>query len=334
MAAYTTIDAPEAYFQVRAFTGNQGTLAVTLDGDTDMLPTMVWIKPRETASYGTIVWDSVRGVTDYIETNSNGVEGEGLSGVDSFDSDGFTLGSYRGANDSAGNIAWCWKESATAGFDIVLYTGSGSARTISHSLSAVPHLILVKNRDAADPFQVYHHGNTAAPETDYLVVDTDAATADAADRWNDTAPTSSVFSLGDGDEGNTNTEDYIAYCFAEKQGFSKFGTYVTTNNANGPFNWCGFRPAVLIVKFSSQTGPWIAVDNKRDPINQMDAMLRLDTAAAEVDQSGVDFDFLSNGFKVRGTSGWINEPAGSTISWIAFAESPFVNSKGVPNNAR
>ena len=136
--AYTTIDDPEAYFQARAFTGNQGTLAVTLDGDTDMLPTMLWIKPRETASYGWKVWDSVRGATTYVETNYAGAEGTG-SGVDSFDSDGFTLGSYRGANDSAGNIAWCWKESATAGFDIVLYTGSGSARTISHSLSAVPH---------------------------------------------------------------------------------------------------------------------------------------------------------------------------------------------------
>ena len=327
--AYTTIDDPEAYFQVRAFTGNQGTLAVTLDGDTDMLPTMVWIKPRETASYGTKVWDSVRGVTDYIETNSNGVEGEGLSGVDSFDSDGFTLGSYRGANDSAGNIAWCWKETADAGFDIVTYTGNETARTISHSLSAVPHFIIVKNRDSARSWTV---GSKGMPSWSYhLYLDTSDDQNSDDNMFNGTTPTSSVFSLGNATETNETDDKMIAYLWSEKQGFSKFGSYIGNGAADGTFVYLGFRPAFVLAKNTTDGHNWWCADNKRDTFNVMGKLLRLDVANAET--SGTIIDFLSNGFKLRETGTDRNESAANII-YMAFAEQPFVNSNGVPANAR
>jgi len=334
MAVYTAIDDPEAYFQVRAFTGNQGTLAVTLDGDTDMLPTMVWIKPRETASYGTKVWDSVRGATNYIETITDAAEGTGLSGVDSFDSDGFTLGSYRGANDSAGNIAWCWKESADAGFDIVTYTGTGSARTISHSLSAVPHFIIQKERNEASNWKVYHHKNTSAPETDYLTLNTTAATDDYADYWNDTAPTSSVYSIGSAADINGSSDTYVTYLWSEKQGFSKFGSYTGNGNADGTFVYTGFKPAYVLFKQTSASGEkWYIFDSKRNTFNLTNELLFTSDLAESVNTTGAPIDILSNGFKIRGTDAAGNA-SGSTYIYMAFAEAPFVNSNGVPCNAR
>ena len=345
MAVYTQIDNPELYFQCKLYAGDgNSTQAITLDGDEDMQPNLVWLKNRTDQVWH--VWtDSVQGAGAANGLSTNSTEGAGGGNkasygfLSAFGSDGFTVseGSSNASmsNQSSKNyVAWCWKESADAGFDIVSYTGNGSNRTISHSLSAVPHVKIVKSVGETYGWQVYHHRNTAAPETDYLEFSKDDATADNATSWNDTAPTSSVFSLGTTDAINKNTVEHIAYLFTEKQGFSKFGSYVTNNSTDGPFCFCGFRPAFLMVKFTSQTGPWIMVDNKRDTFNQMDAMVRADTDAAEADTSGVDFDFLSNGFKVRGTSGWINEPAGSTICYMAFAEAPFVNSNGVPCNAR
>ena len=334
MAVYTQIDNPELYFQCKLYTGTGSAASITLDGDEDMQPDLVWFKKRSSTE-SHYVYDAVRGVTKEIYANSTAAEDTDANSLTGFNSDGFSIGNANQLSESNETmVAWCWKESATAGFDIVGYTGNGSNRTISHSLSAVPHVKIVKSRGGVYGWQVYHHKNTSAPETDYLELAKDDATADNATSWNDTAPTSSVFSLGTTDAINKDTVTHIAYLFTEKQGVSKFGSYVTNNSTDGPFCFCGFRPAFLMVKFTSQTGPWIMVDNKRDPFNQMDAMVRADTDAAEADTSGVDFDFLSNGFKVRGTSGWINEPAGSTICYMAFAEAPFVNSNGVPCNAR
>ena len=333
--AYTSIDDPEAYFQAVTYTGNGSTQSITLPGSTDMQPDLIWIKERNAGSSHAIT-DSVRGTTKKLKSDDTDAEETNTNLITSFDSDGFGLGDNGNSNQSASQtyVAWCWKESATAGFDIVGYTGNATNRTISHSLSAVPGVVLVKSRGGVFGYGMYHHRNTSAPETDYLSINNSDATVDDSVFWNDTAPTSSVFSLGTTDAINKDTVTHIAYLFTEKQGFSKFGSYVTNNSTDGPFCFCGFRPAFLMVKFTSQTGPWIMVDNKRDPFNQMDAMVRADTDAAEADTSGVDFDFLSNGFKVRGTSGWINEPAGSTICYMAFAEAPFVNSNGVPCNAR
>ena len=331
MAVYTTVDDSEAYYQNALYTGNGGTQSITFAGTTDMQPDLVWNKSRSNTEEHNM-WDPVRGATVGLVIQSSS-ESTWSTGVTSFNSDGWTMGLLDSCNSNTVTfVAWCWKESATSGFDIVGYTGNGSARTISHSLSAVPHVILLKNRDTSDAWRVYHHRNTSAPATDYLDLDNTSATTDAADVWNDTAPTSSVFSVGDASNVNENTEDYIAYLFSEKQGFSKFGSYVGNGNADGPFVYTGFKPAFVMMKESTSASAWTMVDGGREPFNEAGAktsFCNLNTAEA----TGSGVDFLSNGFKLRSTDTNSNAD-GETSIYIAFAEAPFVNSNGVPCNAR
>jgi hypothetical protein len=182
-------------------------------------------------------------------------------------------------------------------------------------------MIIVKNRDQADAWQVYQAANTANPETDYLVLNTTAATADALDRWNDTAPTSSVFSLGDGVEVNTNTEDYVAYCFAEVEGFSKFGGYTGNGSADGTFVYTGFKPAFFLLKNSTSAGnSWHILDTVRGTFNVYGPSLANHTNAAEVTYT--IGDVLSNGFKLRDTNAAWNG-SGDVYIYMAFAENPF-----------
>jgi len=330
--AYTTIDDPSAYFKIQLYTGN-GTddTAITFsDTDTAMQPDLIWIKDRssETSSY---IADSVRGSTKRLRSDLPNAEATHTDAVKSFDSNGITLGDQGAVNSNTSLYPlWAWKESATSGFDIVAYTGNGTDDTdISHNLSAVPKVIIVKNRSAADAWQVYHGANTAAPETDYLVLDDDAATADAADRWSDEAPTSSVFTLGDADEVNTNTEDYIAYLFSEKQGFSKFGSYEGNGNADGPFIYTGFRPTFVMTKSTDSTSAWEIFDSKREGYNvDNDALV---ANATTVEATADQIDLLSNGFKLRIAT---DPNVAETYIYMAFAEAPFVNSNGVPCNAR
>jgi hypothetical protein len=295
-----------------------------------MQPDLVWIKNRDAAD-SHCVFDAVRGATEVIHSDATNAETTDADTLTSFDSDGFALGADVKVNTNTEDyVSWNWKESATAGLDIVSYTGNGTDDTdISHNLSATPNLIMVKNRDAADAWQVYHHKNTSAPETDYMVLDTTAATADAADRWSDEAPTSSVFTLGDGAEVNTNTENYIAYCFAEKQGFSKFGSFESNGNADNVFCYLGFRPALVITKSIDSTSSWQMFDNKREGYNVDNDALVAEATTAEVTTDYIDL--LSNGFKVRTAS---DPGVAETYVFAAFAESPFCTSSGVPNNAR
>ena len=219
--AYTTIDNPELYFQAKLYTGTGSSASITLDGDEDMQPDLVWIKKRN-AAVGHRVYDAVRGVQNTLYTHDPATEATGQSTtLTAFNSDGFTLGADTGNGEVNINtetyVAWCWKESATAGFDIVGYTGNATDDVdISHSLSAVPHVIIVKNRDNAnnENWNVYHHKNTSAPETDYLSWNSTDGTVDDSVFWNDTAPTSSVFSLGTTDAINKNTVTHIAYCLS------------------------------------------------------------------------------------------------------------------------
>ena len=333
--AYTAIDDPSAYFKVQLWTGNvTADRAITFDDtDTDMQPDFIWIKNRETAK-NHIVVDSVRGVTKYLYANGTEVEGTDATRVTSVQSDGFTIGESTQTNaNGEGNVAWCWKESATSGFDIVTYTGNGTDDTdISHNLSAVPHLIIVKNLGANEDWNVYHQKNTSAPETDYLQLNINNATADAADRWSDEVPTSSVFTVGDNSDVNQDATGFVAYCFAEKQGFSKFGGYTGNGNADGSFVYLGFRPAFIIAKRSDASGyDWTMMDSKRSPFNEADDWLYPDLTAVEDTNGAVDF--LSNGFKIRQTHSYWNT-SGASYIYAAFAEAPLVNSNGVPCNAR
>ena len=335
MAVYTAIDDPEAYFQVKIYAGDSTNHALTFDGDTDTQPDAVWIKERDDA-INHYLYDSVRGVGKRLQVNIDNAEGDTDSTwFASFDSDGFSIGSEDNINDTGDNyVAWCWKE-ASGIFDIDAYEGTGSARTEAHSLSAVPHLMIVKSRDGAYNWAVYHHKNTGASgsaEDEGIFLNLTNATDSSPVQWNDTAPTSSVFSLGTGNQTNRSGDSYIAYLWSEKQGFSKFGGYTGNGNADGPFIYTGFRPAMVIIKWVSGSNRWVISDNKRDIDNPVIGELNPDASTAE-DTASTPFDFLSNGFKIRRTGDVFNN-SGGTYIYMAWAEAPFVNSNGVPCNAR
>ena len=332
MAAYTTIDNPELYFQCKLYTGNGSTNAITLDGDENMQPDLLWLKRRD-GSDNHILFDDVRGVTKGIYADLNNAEDNLSDSLSSFNTDGFTLGADTASSGTINGssetyVAWCWKESATAGFDIVSYTGNATVRTISHSLSAVPHFIIIKNRDTSRSWLV---GSKGLPSWSYHVyLDTTDDQNSDNNMFNGTTPTSSVFSLGNADEGNQNADKMIAYLWSEKQGYSKFGKYVGNANANGPFVYTGFKPAYVMVK-GDRADNWQIMDNKRNGYNVISPRLEASTNAAEYTNL-TNCDFLSNGFKVRSDDSHMNYA--NNYIYMAFAEAPLVNSNGVPCNAR
>ena len=330
--AYTTIDNPELYFQVKLYTGDGSTPSITLDGDEDMQPDVVWIKNRD-ATDSHCLFDAVRGATEVLHVDTSALEATDADTLTSFDSDGFALGADDKVNTNTENyVAWCWKESATAGFDIVTATGTGSAHTIAHSLSAVPHLMISKEKSGSiNDWRMYNHKNTSAPETDSIIINETSGTEDNATHWNDTAPTSSVFTVGTGSVTNRTDSTYVYYLWTEKQGFSKFGEYTGNGNADGTYVHLGFRPAFLILKRTDGTQGWLMWDNKRLGYNPDNNHLQ----PHDNDAFGTadTLDLLSNGFKIR-ESGAGTNASGSKFIYIAFAEAPFVNSNGVPCTAR
>ena len=349
--AYTTIDNPELYFQTVLYTGNGlDNRDITLPGDEDMQPDLVWLKSRNTNNYNHFWTDSVRGATKYIKSDATSAENTLSGSVKAFNSDGFRVGTEADVNNNTTTyVAWNWKAggsassnsdgsitssvsaSTTAGFSIVKYTGTGSDMTVGHGLNAVPKIIIVKALDtSSDPWWTYHAslGNSAKLRLNQ----TQASQTTSDYIWNQTDPTSSVFSLDGTNAGaNANGNDFIIYCFAEKKGYSKFGSFVGNANTNGPFVYTGFRPAWVLIKNSSANGEnWNLFDSKRNGFNGSGEALRPNTNEAEYDRN---VDFLANGFKVRDSSGEVSG-SGNTMVYLAFAESPFVNSNGVPTNAR
>ena len=323
--AYTTIDNPTDYFNTVLYTGNATARSITGVG---FQPDWVWNKTRS-AGQNHFIYDSVRGASKDIRSNQTGAEGTS-DAVTAFNSDGFSVGSGNDGNENSQTyVNWNWKETATAGFDIVSYTGNGShPRTISHSLSAVPQMIIIKDRDQGTDWFVYHQGIN---NTHCLLLNTTNAQI-STDVWNDTTPTSSVFSLGTGDV-NTNNIKYIAYCFSEKKGFSKFGSYTGNGNADGTFVYTGFKPAFVLVKATSISGEsWQLNDTKRKTFNVNSTSLFPNLSNAE-SSTAMYVDMLSTGFKARETGNGVN---GSGVSYIymCFAESPFTTSTGIPTTAR
>jgi len=331
--AYTTIDDPTAYFQCKLFTGNASSNAITFDGNTNMQPDFVWVKSRSQA-YGHMLYNSVSGVGKYLSAESNAAENANAPDtLTAFGSNGFTLDDQDNANYTNGGtgVAWNWKESADAGFDIVTYTGNQTARTISHNLGAVPKMMIVKTRSTTGNWGVYHVGLGTANKR--LELDSSAAADTGTSVWNDTDPTSSVFSVGNNDRiTNGNGMTYVAYLFAEKQGYSKFGSYTGNGNADGTFVYTGFKPAWFMMKNTASGNNWHMMDNKRDSDNVVEQLLKANASDAENTTSG-KMDFLSNGVKIRSTSTGANG-SGATYIYMAFAENPFVTSTGVPATAR
>ena len=328
-------------FQTELYTGNgtaigSGGKAVTFSGNSDMDPDLVWIKNRD-ATDDHAVYDSTRGTTKQIETNNNDAETTQSEGLTTFGSDGFTVGSLDQVNTNTEDfVSWNQTESATSGFDIVTWTGNATNRTISHSLSAVPKFMIVKGTAARD-WIVYHVETASDPSTTYMRLDTEAAVATESTIWNDTMPTSSVFSVGTGNGVNANTETYVGYLWAEVEGFSRFSIYTGTGNANGPFIYCGFRPQLVIIKKRAGGGSNIESWNMYDAsINTYNTgtttgmyLLRANDNAAAEQASGENIDILSNGFKIRSSDDPNN---GNTDPYLvmAWAYNPFGGDGSAP----
>jgi hypothetical protein len=339
----STIVKGNTVMDATTYTGTGASLSVT--NASAFKPDFVWVKGRSGATDHAL-YDSVRGTTKDLVSNSTAAETTQAQGLTAFGTGGFTVGTLAKMNTSAATyVGWQWQAgqgtnttntdgsitstvsaNTTAGFSVVTYTGTGANATVGHGLGVAPKMIIVKNRDAADAWQVYHAANTANPETDYLVLNTTASTVDAATRWNDTLPTSTVFSIGNGVEVNTNTEKYVAYCWSEIAGFSRFGSYTGNASTDGPFIYTGFRPKFVMIKCSSSAtnGVWLIKDTSRNLYNTANANLYADQSLAEDTISTVNIDLLSNGFKLRGTYAGIN--AAQTYIYMAFAENPFKNS--------
>ena len=341
--SYTDIDKPSDYFNTVLYTGNAGTLNVTGVG---FSPSLVWIKGRGYAD-SQVLTDTVRGTTKCLSSDSNTAEFTQTNGLTAFGGDGFTLGNWSAINRASTTVAWNWKAGGSAstntagsinssvsvnqeaGFSIVSYAGSSSNVTVGHGLGVTPKMIIFKNRNSATSWTVYHEilGNAKR-----LVLNNTGAEEGTNQFSFGTSPTSSVFALGGGyGDVNTNGATFIAYCFAEKQGYSKFGSYIGNGDSDGTFVYTGFKPAFVIFKRSSGTGNWQLLDNKRLGYNVENHTIYPNSTIVEQDET--DGDILSNGFKLRNT-GTDGNGSGSTYIYMAFAENPFTTSSGVPATAR
>jgi hypothetical protein len=316
-----SIKKPSAYMDVKLYSGTNASQSITGLG---FSPDLIWFKNRTGTAYHGL-FDSVRGRAAGLSSNVTDAESTSSAGNDlvSFDANGFTLGPVQNWNSTNGSgnsiVAWCWDESATPGFDIVTYTGNGTARTIAHSLGVAPKMIIVKDRTSGTNNWIVGHDSIAWTNRLYLN-DTSASTA-ASTTWNNTAPTSSVFSVGTSTQTNTNSNNYVAYLWSEVAGFSKFGSYTGNGSSDGPFVFCGFRPRWILIKTSSTTGNWHVMDAVRETSNAITARLFPNLNNAE--QTGsTDIDFLSNGFKIRNNISGFNDN-GVTHVYAAFAEAPF-----------
>ena len=340
--AYTDIDKPSDYFNTKLYTGTGASNSITGVG---FQPDWTWIKNRSiTANHH--LFDVIRGATKYILTNSSNAEATDSQQLQSFDSDGFTVGTNGNVNGSGNNIvAWNWLASnttasntvgdinstvsvnITSGFSIVSWTGNGTAgATIGHSLGTTPSMIITKSRSAGGGWYTYHKSEGA---TKFFQLSTNDGSTSNSTIWNNTEPTSSVFSTGTAfDNGTT----YIAYCFAEKKGFSKFGSYTGNGNADGTFVYTGFKPAWLMVKRTDSTESWGIIDNKRQIYNPNNTRLFANLNVAD-DTSELGIDLLSNGFKIRNS--WLgNNASGGSYFYMCFAESPLVGTNNIPATAR
>ena len=330
------INKPTDYFNTVLYTGTGSAQDIT---GLDFQPDFNWIKRRNTTGSHRIQ-DAVRGTTNYLQSDKTDAEASG-GDVDAFLSNGFSLDGSATAYNASGSTyaSWNWLASnttasntdgsitstvsanTTSGFSIVSYTGTGANATVGHGLGSAPKMIIVKERDNANNWVVYHSSLGA---TKQLILNETDAEASFTVTWNDTEPTSSVFSVGTNLATNRSGGGLIAYCFAEVKGFSKFGTYTGNGNADGTFIYTGFKPAFVMVKRTDTTNAWLMHDIKRSTLNPMDNQLFANTSGTEdTTSTNNNFDFLSQGFKCRNTGGAYNA-SGGTYIYMAFAEEPLV----------
>ena len=331
-----TIPAGNLFMNATLYTGTGATATITNGAAGQAFqPDLVWIKVRSTG-YSHRLVDSVRGATKLLYSDLTNAESTDAASLTAFNSNGFSLGSAAGTNDTSQTfVGWQWKAGGTAvtntsgtissqvsanttsGFSVVTYTGAGSTGTIGHGLGVAPSMIIVKPRNVVDNWYCYHAslGNAQAV---YLNL-TNASGASPS--WNSTSPTSTLFTVASNLVTNTNT--YVAYCWAPIAGFSQFGSYTGNGSADGPFVYTGFRPKFVMIKRtdSSTNGDWRILDSSRDTYNVSQNALYANLALAE-DSSVTVEDFLSNGFKLRTAINGYNG-SGATYIYAAFAENPF-----------
>jgi hypothetical protein len=337
--AYTTINKSTVYFNNKIYTGNAGTQSITGVG---FQPDMTWIKRRGSAEDHAL-FDAVRGATKRITPSRDYTEATQTGSLTSFNSDGFSLGNGDSVNGSDNYASWNWKANGagsantdgtisstvsantTSGFSVVSWNGNSG--TVGHGLGAKPAMIIVKSRQTANNWVVMHQGLTGGMDTNVVVLnDTGAEGGGGAGM---AEPTSSVFTITSGLAANDNN---IAYCFAEKQGYSKFGTYIGNGNNDGPFVYTGFKPSfVMTIRKDGASGRGM-LDNKRPGYNVTHQYLLANDAQAEQNDGSWSMDLLSNGWKARYNNGNFNANGGTYI-YVAFGQS-IVGSNNIPATAR
>ena len=353
--AYTTIDDPGLFFTAFLYPGAAG--AFVAHTGVGFQPDWTWHKSRTSTGWHGVA-DVVRGVDadpgcKALYTNSNSAEESNTTEyLDGYQSDGFKTGENGSFGAPSNNyVAWCWKANGsgsantagsinttktsantTSGISINTFSGTGSNATIGHGLGVAPTVILCKNRaSGSDNWNWNNFSISSLGNTGRIYFNEADGNSAAAAAWNSTAPTSTLVSLGS--NGENNGSSMLLYAFAPIQGFSKFGSYVGNGNADGTFVYTGFRPAWVMYKRIDGSGSWYIHDTKRNTYNPANSQLIAQEPDAEATGSSYDMDILSNGFKMRNTGGERNG-SGNVISYMAFAEQPFVNSEGVPCNAR
>ena len=365
MAAFTPIDDPSAHFQVAAYSGDSSnSTVITNDGNSNLQPDLIWFKDRG-AAYEHYLVDSTRGRAKGLHPDNNTTEtttGSVTFDLVSFDSNGFKVGAPSEGNSTnggtTGKVAWQWKMNggttstnndggytttvqvnSDAGMSIVTYTGSGgnspTATTIGHGLGAVPKFIIIRARNRTENWHVFHY----SAGTGGFMLDSNTAHNNNS-VLGDTLPTSSVYKLGT-DLRMNGGYNYVAYCFADVQGYSKFGAYYGNGQHVGPFIHTGFKPGLIIVKQEDSTEPWVMFDYARNPFNITNNKLCPHSPAAEnglatTDDGSGQYNFIdvcSNGFKCRHNSAAVNGNGARIIYW-AWAENPFVTSGGVAGCAK
>ena len=348
--AYTTINKPSLHFNTKLYTGS-GSAGHSITG-VGFQPDWTWIKSRSGThnSANHRIYDVVRGVTKVIYSNLSNAEGTDAQGLTAFGTDGFTLGTENQSNGSSTEfVAWNWKANGqgssntagsinttytsvntTAGFSISSYAGSGGNGNFGHGLGVKPAMFMIKRLNATEDWAVYHQSMTASH---YVNFNTTAAKA-SNNRW-DGEPSSTLISLQNHTAVNASGSNYVCYAFAEKKGYSKFGKYVGNGADDGPFIYCGFKPAFVIYKNSSYTGNWYVFDNKRSPFNLTQTYLKPNaTAQEDVTSSDIRLDLVSNGFKMRGANNAQSNHSGNDYIYMAFAENPIVGSNKTPATAK
>lgn len=303
------------HFDVKTYTGNGSTNSVA---GVAFQPDLVWGKARSIIqSHG--LYDSARGATKALYSDLTNAESTDSNALTSFNTDGFSMGSSANVNQNgAAYVAWVWKESTVAGFDIVAYTGDGTAdRAVPHSLGVAPKMYITKSRSGTGDWVCRH--TLVDGSLDYVSMNLANANANAGE----STPSPTSFYVANGAD-NTNGAAYVAYCFTEVPGYSKLGRYTGNGSADGPFVYCGFKPKYVLVKRADAAAAWYVTDGARDVVNEVRTYLYPNLSNLDSVGSAGSYreDFLSNGFKLRGAGADINAASGTYI-FVAFAEAPF-----------